>query len=37
MAIYKNFNNINNVEDYLKEYCAYGCRYFILGKLKVEK
>lgn len=33
----KNFNNINNVEEYLKEYCAYGCRYFILEKLKVEK
>ncbi len=31
----KNFNKINdykNVEKYIKENCAYGCRYFILKK-----
>jgi uncharacterized protein YutD len=33
----KNFNKINdyaNVEKYIKENCAYGCRYFILEKMK---
>ena len=32
-----NFNEINNYEnvsDYLKNNCAYGCRYFILKKRK---
>lgn len=33
----KFFNNIDNVKAYLKNYCAYGCGYFILKKLKVEK
>ena len=31
----KNFKPINdyrNVDKYLKDYCAYGCRYFILKK-----
>jgi uncharacterized protein YutD len=31
----KNFNKINdfeNVDKYIKENCAYGCRYFILEK-----
>ena len=35
----KNFNNINdykNVDKYIEENCAYGCRYFILEKI-VEK
>ena len=33
----KNFNKINdyqNVEKYIKENCAYGCRDFILEKIK---
>ena len=30
----KNHNNIKNVEDYLKNNCAYGCKHFILKKLK---
>ena len=32
----KNYNKINdykNVEKYIKENCAYGCRYFILEKV----
>ena len=32
----KNYNKINdyqNVEKYIKENCAYGCRYFILEKI----
>ena len=33
----KNFNNINdykNVDKYIEENCAYGCRYFILEKIE---
>jgi len=30
----KNFNNIANVEDYINNNCAYGCKYFILEKIK---
>lgn len=33
----KNYNKINsydNLEKYLKENCAYDCRYFILEKIK---
>lgn len=34
----KEHNNINNVEDYIKNNCAYGCKYFILKKMiLVEK
>ena len=36
----KNFNNIDNVEDYINNSCAYGCKHFILEKIKnktVEK
>lgn len=32
----KNYNKINayeNVLGYIKEYCAYGCKYFIIKKL----
>lgn len=33
----KNFNKINDIktlDNYLKDYCAYGCKYFILAKIK---
>lgn len=33
----KNFNAINDVslmKSYIQEYCAYGCKYFILKKIK---
>ena len=36
----KNYNDFNKVEDYISNNCAYGCKYFILEKLKnnsVEK
>ena len=36
----KNFNNIDNVDDYINNSCAYGCKHFILEKIKnktVEK
>lgn len=33
----KNFNKINdynNLDKYIKENCAYGCKYFVLEKVK---
>ena len=30
----KNFNNIDNVNDYIENNCAYGCKHFILEKVK---
>lgn len=36
----KNHNDISKVEDYIKNNCAYGCKHFILEKIKnnaVEK
>lgn len=36
----KEHNNIEKVDDYISNSCAYGCRYFILEKVKnkdVEK
>ena len=30
--IVKDINNINNLDDYLTNYCAYGCKYFVLKK-----
>lgn len=32
--IYNKINDYNTVEKYLKEECAYDCRYFILKKIK---
>ena len=29
----KNFNDINNVDDYINNSCAYGCKHFILEKI----
>ncbi len=29
----KNHNNIKNLDDYLKNNCAYGCKYFVLKKI----
>lgn len=31
---FKEYNDIDKVDDYLKNYCAYGCKYFILAKEK---
>ena len=31
---YKPINDIKTVEDYIKNHCAYECRYFILKKIK---
>ncbi len=33
---FKDINDISKVDEYLKNYCAYGCHYFILEK-EVEK
>lgn len=36
----KSFNKINDfsmVKDYIENYCAYGCKYFILKKVLVDK
>lgn len=30
--IYKNINDINTKDTYIKESCSYGCRYFVLKK-----
>lgn len=32
--LYKNINDINNLDDYIKNNCAYDCKYFVLEKLK---
>lgn len=36
----KHYNKINayeNVNDYLQDYCAYGCKYFIIKRIYVDK
>lgn len=33
----KEFNNIENVDDYIENNCAYGCKHFILEKVIIEK
>lgn len=30
---FKSINDIDTVDDYLKNNCAFGCRYFILAKI----
>lgn len=32
---FKSYNDIANLDMYLKENCAYGCRYFLLAKSNV--
>ena len=34
---FKSINDIDKVDDYLKDYCAYGCKYFILAKDNVAQ
>ncbi len=31
---FKKINDYKNIKDYIKKYCAYGCRYFVLEKIK---
>lgn len=34
---YKPYNDINTLEEYVNKYCAFGCRYFVISKLKPLK
>ena len=31
---YKKINSIENLDNYIENYCAYNCRYFLLKKIK---
>ena len=31
---YKDFNAIENLDSYIKDYCAYGCKWFVLKKMQ---
>lgn len=33
----KDINNFDNIKDYIKNYCAYECKYFILKRLYLTK
>lgn len=33
----RNINDYNMIKDYIKEYCSYGCSYFILEKCAKTK
>ena len=30
----RNINSFDNIKNYIKDYCSYGCKYFILEKIK---
>ena len=30
---YNKFNDSDKIDKYIKEYCAYGCKYFILERI----
>lgn len=30
---YNKFNDSDKIDNYIKEYCAYGCKYFILERI----
>lgn len=30
-------NDIKNLDEYIENYCAYGAKYFLLKKIKIEK
>jgi len=35
----KNYNSINDykqIKSYIKEYCAYGCKYFVIKRINVD-
>mgnify|MGYP000002243736 CR=1 FL=1 len=31
---FKEFNDVDKVEDYIKNNCAYGCRWFMISEIK---
>ncbi len=36
----KNYNKINDaslIESYITDYCAYGCKYFVLKRINIDK
>lgn len=33
-SLYRELNAVSGIQDYIKNYCAYECRYFILKKEK---
>lgn len=33
----KDINNFDNIKDYIKNYCAYECKYFIIKRLYLTK
>lgn len=35
--IYKNINDFHLIEQYIQEFCAYECKYFVLQKKEEEK
>ena len=34
---YKKLNDISMLDEYIEKYCAYGCKYFVLKKINVDK
>ena len=34
---FKPYNDIDTLDDYLKNNCAFGCRYFVISKVKCLK
>ena len=34
---YKKLNDISLLDEYIEKYCAYGCKYFVLKKINVDK
>ena len=35
--IYNKINDAANIDSYIEEYCAYGCKHFILKRINVDK
>ena len=33
---FRQINDFNGIDSYIKNYCAFGCKYFILEKIDVE-
>ncbi|MBR1413514.1 MAG: YutD family protein [Bacilli bacterium] len=31
---FKKINDIKNLDNYIKDYCAYGCKWFLIKKMK---
>lgn len=33
---FNKINDINNLKDYIENYCAYGCKYFVIKRINVD-